>query len=89
MDAGDHGSAAKGLAIDLKVAGSGPLTAIFPYPPHSLHQLMYKSKLRPIALPSNLVTLHFILTIATGADCCTPAVFVRTCMPYMFRRHYD
>ena len=30
MDAvGDHGSAAKGLAIDLEVAGSGPVSCHF------------------------------------------------------------
>ena len=33
MDAGrDHGSAAEQLAIDLEVAGSGPLAAVFPFP---------------------------------------------------------
>ena len=33
---GDLCSAAKGSAIDLEVAGSGPLAAVFPLPPRSL-----------------------------------------------------
>ena len=28
-----HGSAAKGSAIDLEVAGSGPVSCRFPFPP--------------------------------------------------------
>ena len=33
MDAGgDHGSAAKGSAIDLEVAGPGPVSCCFPFP---------------------------------------------------------
>ena len=37
MDAGgDHGSAAKGLAIDPEVAGSGPVSWRFSFPPLSL-----------------------------------------------------
>ena len=38
MDAGsDHGSPAKGSAIDVKVADSGPVSCrFFPFPPPSL-----------------------------------------------------
>ena len=37
MDAGsDHGSAAKGSAINLEVAGSIQLAAVFPFSPYSL-----------------------------------------------------
>ena len=37
MDAGgDHGSAAKGLAIDLEVVGSGPVSCRFSFPSLSL-----------------------------------------------------
>ena len=37
MGAGsDHGSAAKWSAIDLEVAGSGPVSYCFPFPPLSL-----------------------------------------------------
>ena len=42
MDAGsDHGSAAKGSAIDLEVAGSGLVSCCFPFPPLPLPCVVY------------------------------------------------
>ena len=40
-DAGNnHGSAAKGSAIDLEVTGSGPIGCVFPFPPLSLPRVV-------------------------------------------------
>ena len=49
---GDLGSAAKGSAIDLEVAGSSPLAAVFPFPPLTLPCVV----LQPVFyLPNNVV----------------------------------